>query len=60
MIKLQHKIDSFLNTSGDIHAKDVEDIIATYDGMIEEIEFEIPHFIKKELKNILNLIYHYL
>ena len=50
MIKLQHKIDSFLNTSGNIDAKDVEDIVATYDGMIEEIEFDIPHFIKKRIK----------
>ena len=48
MIKLQHKIDSFLNTCTDIDAKEVEEIVATYDGMIEEIEFDIPHFIKKK------------
>jgi hypothetical protein len=50
MIKLQHKIDSFLNTSTDIDVKDVEDIVATYDAMIEEMEFDIPHFIKKRIK----------
>ena len=50
MIKLQHKIDSFLNTCTDIDAKEVEEIVATYDGMIEEIEFDIPHFIKKRIK----------
>jgi len=59
MIKLQHKIDSFLNTSTEIDVKDVEDIVATYDAMIEEMEFDIPHFIKKRIKkNILILIYH--
>jgi len=50
MIKLQHKIDSFLNTSTEIDVKDVEDIVATYDAMIEEMEFDIPHFIKKRIK----------
>ncbi len=50
MINLQHRIDSFLNTTNDIDAKDVEDIVANYDGMIAELEFEIPQFIKKRIK----------
>ena len=48
MIKLEHKIDNFLHTSTDINIKDIEDIVATYDVYIEEIELEIPHFIKKK------------
>jgi hypothetical protein len=50
MIKLQHKIDSFINSSATIDAKDVEDIVASYDGMIEELEFPIEEFIKKRIK----------
>ena len=50
MIKLEHKIDNFLHTSTDINIKDIEDIVATYDVYIEEIELEIPHFIKKRIK----------
>lgn len=50
MIKLQHKIDNYLNTCGEILVKDVDEIITTYDTYIEEIEFDIPLFIKKRIK----------
>jgi len=58
MIKLQHKIDSFIYSNTDIDVKDIEDVISTYDSYIEEMEFEIPNFIKKKIKkkyNKLNL-----
>jgi len=54
MIKLQHKIDNYLNTYIDISIKDVEDIINSYDAIIEEVEYELPSFIKKRIKKKFN------
>jgi len=50
IIKLQHKIDNYLNTCGDIEVKDVEEIISQYDLIIEEVEYPILDFIKKKIK----------
>ena len=50
IIKLQHKIDTYLNTSTEINAKDIEEIIAQYDAIIEEQEYPILDFIKKPIK----------
>ena len=50
IIKLQHKIDTYLNTSLDVNAKDIEEIIAQYDTIIEEQEYPILDFIKKPIK----------
>ena len=50
IIKLQHKIDTYLNTSIEVNAKDIEDIIAQYDAIIEEQEYPILDIIKKPIK----------
>jgi len=50
IIKLQHKIDNYLNTRGDIDVKDVEEIITSYDLIIEEVEYPILDFIKTRIK----------
>ncbi len=58
IIKLQHKIETYLNTSIEINVKDVEDILAQYDAIIEEQEYPILDFIKTNIKkkyNKLNL-----
>lgn len=54
IIKLQHKIDSFLNTSGNIDAKDAELIVAEYDTLLDEVEFPIEEFIKRRIKKKYN------
>lgn len=50
IIKLQHKIDGYLNTSTEIAIKDLEEIIGAYDAIIEEQEYPILDFIKKSIK----------
>ena len=50
IIKLQHKIDSLVNTNDDIDAKDTEVIINEYDVLLDEVEFPIENFIKKRIK----------
>jgi len=51
IIKLQHKIDTYLNTSIEVNVKDVEEILAQYDAIIEEQEYPILDFIKKNIIN---------
>jgi hypothetical protein len=50
IIKLQHKIDGYLNTSTEISNKDLEEIISAYDAIIEEQEYPILDFIKRSIK----------
>jgi len=50
IIKLQHKIDSLINTSDEIDAKDTEVIINEYDVLLDEVEFPIENFIKRRIK----------
>ena len=50
IIKLQHKIDSLINTNHEIDAKDTEVIINEYDVLLDEVEFPIENFIKRRIK----------